>query len=191
MAAYPSREGHDPQFALTLATTFSADRLSLPATADELEQLKETLNTDCLDDAVISDVVIEYPWANLLPMDSITLDDANLLAQFVRQMDEDELRTFGAALEAEEPATFADAACIAENIGDYELVDVTEGAYGREALRRAGATDEVFEMLDGFLDYERLGQARMESDGVRPTSYGMIRCPGSSGHQQDMGQTMY
>ncbi len=188
MAVNLSRDGHNPQFALTLATTFSADRISLPATAGELEQLEETLNTDCLDDAVISDVVIEYPWANLLPMDSITLDDANLLAQFVQQMSENELRTFGAALEAEEPATFADAACIAENIGDYELADMTEGAYGREALRRAGATDEVFELLDGFLDYERLGQARMEADGVCPTSYGMIRCPNNRNTQQELGE---
>ena len=43
-----SRDGHDPEFALTLATTYSAERISLPATADELEQLEETLNTGCL-----------------------------------------------------------------------------------------------------------------------------------------------
>lgn len=58
---------------------------------------------------------------------------------------------------------------------------------GREALRKAGATDEVFEMLDGFIDYERLGQAMMESDGVCTTSFGMIRCPDNGHIQQEFG----
>lgn len=177
MTVYLSRGEHDPECSV-----------SLPATANELEQVKEALQTDCLGNAVIRDISIEYSWARLLPMDSITLDDANLLAQFVQRMSESELRTFGAALEAEKPATFSDAVCVAENIDDYELVDLTDDAYGRDALRKAGATDEVFELLDGFLDYERLGSAQMEADGVRSTSYGLVLCPSSHHPHQEIGE---
>lgn len=164
-----------PSFALTLGSPTGTYRLNLPATDAEFEQARGALGLDSLDSAVIGDVEIGYCWAHLLPMDSITLDGANLLAQFVQRMSENELRTFGAALEADEPAAFSDAVCIAENIDDYELVDSTDGAYGRDALRKAGATDEVFGLLDGFTDFDALGRSEMEADGVRETSFGSVR----------------
>lgn len=162
-------------FALTLSSPTGTYRLDLPAPDAKFEQARGALGLDSLDSAVIGDVEIGYSWAHLLPINSITLDEANLLAQFVQRMSESELRTFGAALEAEEPAAFSDAVCIAENIDDYELVDSTDGAYGRDALRKAGATDEVFGLLDGFTDFDALGRSEMEADGVRETSFGSVR----------------
>ncbi len=164
-----------PSFALTLVSPTGTYRLDLPASDAEFEQARGALGLDSLDSAVIGDVEIGYTWAHLLPMNSITLDEANLLAQFVQRMSESELRTFGAALETEESAAFSDAVCIAENIDDYELVDSTDGAYGRDALRKAGATDEVFGLLDGFTDFDALGRSEMEADGVRETSFGSVR----------------
>ena len=87
---------------------------------------------------------------------------------------------------------FSDAVCIAEDIDNYELVDVTEGEYARDGLRRAGAGDEIFDLLDGYTDYERMGRAMMDEDGVLPTSYGQVkRLSAPFPPQQDIGQTMY
>ena len=179
-----------PVFALTLASALGTYRLNLPASDNDLANARLTVGS--LGGTIISDVQIGYSWGHLLPLDSITPDDANTLAQYVRSMSETELRTFGAALEAEVPVTFTQAACIAEDIDDYELVDVTEGEYARNGLRMAGAGDEIFDLLDGYTDYERLGQAMMEEDGVLATSYGQIKRLSTPFSQQpEMGQVMY
>ena len=69
---------------------------------------------------------------------------------------------------------------------------VTEGEYARNGLRMAGAGDEIFDLLDGYTDYERLGQAMMEEDGVLATSYGQIKRLSTPFSQQpEMGQVMY
>ena len=66
-----------------------------------------------------------------------------------------------------------------------------EGEYGREALRYAGAGDEILEMLDGFTDFDALGRFEMEQDGVRETSFGQIKRLSSPFPQQaEQGQTM-
>ena len=178
-----------PVFALTLASALGTYRLNLPASDNELANAQLTVGS--LGGTIISDVQIGYSWGHLLPLDSITPDDANTLAQYVRSMSETELRTFGAAMEAEEPTAFSDAVCIAEDIDNYELVDVTEGEYARNGLRMAGVEDEIFDLLDGFTDFERLGRSMMEED-VRETSYGPVkRLSAPFPQQPEMGQTMY
>ena len=108
-------------------------------------------------------------------MDGITLEDANALAECVQEMSEQELRVFGAALEVEEPRSIREAGTIAMDRDDYELVSGIEREYGIEALRYAGAGDEILEMLDGFTDFDALGRFEMERDGVRETSYGSVK----------------
>ena len=181
-----------PMFALTLASSrCEAYRLELPATGGELEQAKAALKLDNLDAAMIDEIDIGYSWAHLLPREGFAVDNANTLAQYVQAMSETELRTLGAALEAEEPATFTDAVCIAEDIDCYELVDVTEGEYAQDGLRMAGAGDEIFDLLDGYTDYERMGRAMMEEDGVRETAFGQIkRLSGPFPSQEEIGPTM-
>lgn len=71
----------------------------MPAPDDELEQAKRALGLDDLESAVIGDVEIGYLWAHLLSTDSMTLEDANTLAQCVRAMSKRELKVFGAVLE--------------------------------------------------------------------------------------------
>ena len=67
-----------------------------------------------------------------------------------------------------------------------------EGEYGRDALRLAGAGDEIFELLDGFTDFDALGRSEMEQDGVRETSFGSIKRLSAPFPQpdQEIGQTM-
>ncbi|MCI8806609.1 MAG: hypothetical protein HFF20_02230 [Oscillospiraceae bacterium] len=181
-----------PTFALTLVSPTSTCRLGLPAADDELEQAKRALRLDDLGSAVIKNVEIDYPWAHLLDMDSITLQDAHILAKCVQEMTAQELRVFGAVLEAEQPSSFSDANLTAMYLDDYELVEDSEREYGREALRKAGADDEILDMLDGFTDFDALGRSEMEADGVRETSFGHVRrlsAPWPE-HGPEMGQTM-
>ena len=164
----------------------------LPVSDAELEQAKQILGVEELKDEMINSIGNGYMWSNELPTEDITLDGANVFAQYLLAMSDIEMRTFGAAMETEEPTTFSDAVCIAEDIDNYELVDVTEGEYARDGLRRAGAGDEIFDLLDGYTDYERMGRAMMDEDGVLPTSYGQVkRLSAPFPPQQDIGQTMY
>lgn len=89
----------ESRFALTLISASGSYRINLPASDDELEQARQALRLRGIGQAILSDAKIDYPWAHLLPLDSIILADANTLAQHVSTMSETELRTFGAALE--------------------------------------------------------------------------------------------
>ncbi len=179
------------KFALTLASPTGTFHLNLPASEDKLEQAKRALGLDSLDSAAISDVKIDYTWSHLLPMDGITLEDANALAECVQAMTGQELRVFHAVLEVEEPRSFQEAGTIAMDIYDYELVPGSEREYGREALRYAGAGDEILELLDGFTDFDALGRSEMELDGVRESSYGPVkRLSAPWPEQTEQGQTM-
>ncbi len=91
----------------------------------------------------------------------------------------------------EAPAAFPDALNIAVDIDDYELIAGSEGEYGREALRRIGADDELIDTIDSYTDFDQLGRDKMEEDGVRQTGFGLLRRlskPFPS--EQEIGQTM-
>ena len=107
-------------------------------------------------------------------------------------MTSQELRVFGAVLEVGGPSSFHEAGTIAMDIDDYELVTDSEREYGMEALRYAGAGDELLDILDGFTDFDALGRCEMETDGVRETSFGRVRRLSTPWPQQaEQGQTMY
>ena len=90
------------RFTLTLASSTGSVRLNLPAADAQMEDAKRALGLDSLDSAVIGAVEIGYPWAHLLPTDSITLEDANILAECVLDMTPQGLRLFGGVLEVED-----------------------------------------------------------------------------------------
>ena len=179
------------RLSLTLRSGSNTCRLAFPASDAELEAARRKLGDAELTDDRIDSILIGYGWASSLPLDDVTLEGFNTLAQCVQQMSHSELRLFGAALEAEEPETFSDADSIAENLDDYELVEGSEGTYGREALRYAGAGDEILDMLDSFTDFDALGRFEMEQDGVQDTSYGQVkRLSSPFPRQAEQGQTM-
>lgn len=179
------------RLSLTLRSGNNTYHLAFPASDAELEAARRKLGVAELTDDRIDSIMVGYSWANTLPLDDITLEGFNTFAQYVQQMSDSELRLFGAALEVEEPNTFSDAVCIAEDLDDYELVDGSEEEYGRKALRYAGADDKILDMLDGFTDFDALGRFEMEQDGVRDTDYGQIKRLSSPFPQQtEQGQTM-
>ena len=179
------------RLSLVLRSGSNTCHLAFPASDAELETARRKLDVAELTDDRIDSIMVGYSWANTLPLDDITLEGFNTLAQYVQQMSESELRLFGAALEAEEPETFSEAVCIAEELDEYELVDGSEEEYGREALRHAGAGDVILDMLDGFTDFDALGRFEMEQDGVLDTGYGQIkRLSTPYPRQAEQGQTM-
>ena len=191
-AAQARSMGDKSRFTLTLASSAGSVRLNLPAADAQMEDAKRALGVDSLDSAVIKDVEIDYPWAHLLPTDSITLEDANTLAKCALDMTPQGLRLFGGVLEVEEPRSFREAGTIAMDIDDYELTAGSGREYGLEALRYAGAGDEILELLEGFTDFDALGRSEMDADGVRETSFGHVRRLSTPWPRQEpeIGQTM-
>ena len=66
------------------------------------------------------------------------------------------------------------------NLDDYERITEDTYEYGQTVLRRIGADDELIDTIDGYMDFERLGEDAMVEDGVRRTEFGLIRrysCP--------------
>ena len=76
------------------------------------------------------------------------------------------------------------------DLDDYELVSDNEREYGREALRRIGADDELLDTIDGYTDFDELGRAMMEQDGVRQTGFGLVRRLSKPFPEPEVGQTM-
>ena len=162
---------------LTLMALEHSDTLLLPASEEQLEQAKRALEIEDFSQAVIAGVDYEAPSLNrLIPRDCITVEYANEMAQCLRRLKTDgEMMKYCAALEVEEPSTFTEALDMAIDIDDYELISSSEREYGRQALIRMGANDEVLEAIEGHTDFDRLGSEMMEEDGVRQTGFGMVR----------------
>ena len=170
---------------LTLATLERADTLILPASAAQLNRAQKVL--------VIAGIEYASPsLSRLIPAGTATVEDLNELAHCLQQIDaEGETAKYCAALEVERPSTFSEALDMAVNVDDYELVPEDGSEYGREALRRIGADDELLETIDGYTDFEQLGRAMMEEDGVRRTEFGLVRRLSSPFEEQlEMGQQM-
>ena len=170
--------------------------LSLPATEEEMERSKYRLGVDNFVQAKIIQVEYSKPYlAELIPKDCICVEDANELALCIEEMQQrdGELLKFLAVLSVEEPETMSDALRFACNLDDYERI--TEGTYeyGQSVLRRHGADDELLEAMDGYMDFEKLGEDAMVEDGVRETEFGLVRrCSHPFPEQeQTQGQQMF
>jgi len=177
---------------LTLASSKDALTLGLPASEEQLEAAKRALGVEDFAQAAIHSIEYAADYqAAMIPQDCVTVEDANELAVCLRQMSADGLRTYCAALEVEDPGTFTQALDIALDIDDYELVSGSEREYGRDALRRVGANDELLDAIEGYTDLDRLGRDMMEEDGVRQTGCGLVRrLSAPFPPAQKLGQTM-
>ena len=163
---------------LTLSTAKGTFPLSFPASDERLEQAKRALDVEDFAQASITAVKFSSPYLDgLLPLDTITVEDANTLALCLQEMEQedDELLKFCAVLEVEQPDTFVEAVSIAMDRDDYERVPEDMDEYGKQVLRRAGADNEVIDTIDGYMDFAQLGRDFMEEDGVRRTEFGLVR----------------
>lgn len=157
--------------------------LDLPTTKEHMAQVQQQLGVENLSQARIGAVEYVFPYLGLLiPQELINVEEANKMARLIDEMHREEggLLKFLATLAVTEPATFHEALQLAMEQNDYERVPNEPESYARQMLRRLGASQEVLDAVDGYLDYAALGQAAMENDGVRKTEFGSIRCKSHS-----------
>lgn len=178
---------------LTLATSKTTHDLCLPASNERLEQAKKALDVEDFSQTRICKVeFFETCPDDLIPLDGITVSNANDLAVFIEQMihcDGDFMK-YLAVLSAESPETLTDALRLAMDIDDYELVPEDHAEYGEKVLRRLGVDDKIMETLAGFMDFTGLGKESMETDGVRRTEFGLVRRLSAPFPEPEVGQMM-
>ena len=163
---------------LTLVTTGQSRPLDLPASDERLEQVRSLLGLEDFAELIIRDVKFSAPQLNaILPLDAITVEDANTLALCLQEMEQEDgaLMKYCAVLEVEKPSTFAEALNIAMDRDDYELVPEDMDEYGKQVLRRTGADDEIIDTIDGYMNFAQLGEDSLTEDGVRRTEFGWVR----------------
>ena len=166
--------------------------LELPATDAQARYAKDALNIEDFAEAHIVDVTCtDEALMRLLPRD---LMDVDLLDQFADQyadaVADGEREKCLAVLEIEKPSTLDAAASLLINLEHYTLLPDDAEAYGKEALTRAGATEELMAEIDGFMDFEGYGTFMMEADGARITDYGLLRREGDPFPDVDRGIQM-
>ncbi len=184
-----------PVFRLTLVKGDKTVSLDLPSAAERLDEAKRELKAASFEEAKLLDVQagpdMSY-LAELIPMGGITVEEADALASRVRDMTRTggEYLKYCSALAVEEPATFSEALTIAIDIDDYERVPSDFAEYAEENLRLAGAGDEILNMLAGYTDFRKLGEAIAKQEGVRQTKYGAVCRLSEPFPSEEMGQTM-
>lgn len=166
--------------------------LKLPATDAWLDAVRRQLQVDDFCEMELTKLECSIPYLkDILPQDCISVVDADKLALEIEGMEhtDGELLKYLSALCVEAPSTFQEALEVAYNADDYERVSDDAEEYGKEALRRIGADDEIIDTIDGYMDFERFGAAMMAEDGVRQTEFGLIRRLSEPFPSPQQGQT--
>lgn len=165
---------------LDLSSSQAQASVCLPATKEELERVKRTLGIDCFAEAAITKASFSIPYMDEhIPTTGICVEDANELAWAIEgmQCEDGELLKYLSVLSVEQPGTMQEALHCAMNLDDYERITEDTYEYGRTVLRRIGADDELIDTIDGYMDFEKLGEDTMAEEGVRRTEFGLIcRC---------------
>ena len=107
----------------------------------------------------------------------------------MRQQD-GELLKYMAVLSVMQPENLTDALRLAMDLDDFEKVTNDAHEYGKEALRRIGADDEIIDTIDGYMDFQSFGENSMVEDGVRQTEFGLIRRCSRPFPEEAQGQQM-
>ena len=109
---------------LTLTVSEQNYPLVLPASDEQLAHAKQTLGIEEFAQARIAGIEYTAPYLDqLISADGITVEYANEMALCLQRIKIDgEMMTYCAALEVEEPPTFAEAIDIAMGIDDVRFV---------------------------------------------------------------------
>ena len=174
-AGYVLRKQDDE---LVISSSQAQVSICLPATKEELERVKRTLGIDCFAEASVTKVSFSVPYMDEhIPTTGVCVEDANELAWAIEgmQCEDGELLKYLSVLSVEQPGTMQEALRCAMNLDDYERIPEDTYEYGQAVLRRIGADDELIDTIDGYMDFEKLGEDTMAEEGVRRTEFGLIR----------------
>lgn len=152
-------------------------QLCLPALEEDLDRAKKYLEIDDFAQCSIERIDCIPYLAELVPNDCITVELANDLACGIDDMHQrnGELMKYLSVLEVEQPENFIQAHHLMLNMDDYERVPNSLEEYGKQVLVRHGADDELLSALDGYTNFDQLGEDAMIEDGVRKTEFGLVR----------------
>lgn len=158
-------------------------RLQLPATDAELDKTKAEIEIDEFAEPYLDE---------LIPQNCLCVEDANELALSLAEMQKQDgkLLKYLAVLSVLQPENLTDALHLAMDLDDYEKVTSDIHEYGRQVLRRIGADDKILDAIDGYMDFEKLGNDSMVEDGVRQTEFGLIRRCSRPFPEEAQGQQM-
>lgn len=176
--AQEQMEQGTPVFQLYLTNRQREGRLDLPADESWLDTVKKNLCVEDFAQARIYRVKCGVAYLyDLLPMDRISVENANELALAVQEMrhTDGELLKYLSVLSIEKPKDFPAALNLALNLDDYERVPDDQEEYGKQVLRRFGVNEDALDILELYTDFERLGEAYMEEDDVQQTEFGFVR----------------
>ena len=128
----------------------------------------------------------------LLPRECFCVEDADELALRIEKMQkrDSELAKYQSVLSVMKPETLTDTLLLALKLDDFEWITQNTYEYGKQALRRMGAGDEIIDAIDGYMDFEQFGEASMVEDGVRRTEFGLIRRCSQPFPEEAQGQQM-
>ena len=155
-------------------------QITLPATFEQLESARQLLGVDSLNMAKLTRVEALRPYlGEYLPLQGmdLRLEQLDELAENIRIMDQEDgaLLKYLSVLEVEQPATLQEALRFSIELDDYERVPDDPEEYGKQVLERIGADEELISTLDGFTDFEAMGNFYMREVGVRRTEFGLLR----------------
>lgn len=165
-----------PIFQLYLIHGQREYRLDLPTDESWLEAAQRSLGIEYFAQANIYRTRCKMAYLSaLLPLDHICVEDANELAQMVREMPDSDLLKYLAVLSVEQPADLPGALHLDLELDDYERTPRDPEEYGKRVLERIGTDEELINTIDGYMDFERLGEDAMKEDGVRRTEFSLVR----------------
>ncbi len=167
--------------------------LVLPADEQYLDEVAQYMGISDFAEATITSMTTTPAYlAELLPMELITVEDANALAISVEKMLQDggELLKFCSILAAEQPENFQDVLLLDFRMDEYARVPDDAEEYGKEVLRRHGADNEIISAIDGFMDFTEFGENAMLENHVRRTHFGLIERLDTPFPEQDQGPQM-
>mgnify|MGYP005766208859 CR=1 FL=1 len=150
----PVRE-KEAQIHLELISSQAQASAYLPATKEELEQVKRILRIECFAEAAITKVSFASPYMDeYVPIAGACVEDANELAWAIEgiRLEDGELMKYLSVLSVEQPETMQDALHYAMNLDNYERITEDTYEYGQTVLRRIGADDELIDTIDGYMD---------------------------------------
>ena len=174
-------ESRDEMLRLTLRTAHHVDYpLILPADEEYLSSVKKYLCIDEFAEAQIRDVRFKTPYIGQMinAMECPSVEEYNEFAETLEAIWQTDgaLLTYAAVLDAEHPDTLRRAYELLQDLDNYERIVEGTYEYGQQRLRELLELDhdEIAE-LEGYMDFERYGQDRMDNDHVIQTEFGLLR----------------
>ena len=174
-------ESRDEMLRLTLRTAHHVDYpLILPADEEYLSSVKKYLCIDEFAETQIRDVRFKTPYIGQMinAMECPSVEEYNEFAETLEAIWQTDgaLLTYAAVLDAEHPDTLRRAYELLQDLDNYERIVEGTYEYGQQRLRELLELDhdEIAE-LEGYMDFERYGQDRMDNDHVIQTEFGLLR----------------